>query len=46
MVFLWTSAHEAGAYQASRQYHDDIRKLETLTSRLKEAYLHGNVESD
>lgn len=46
MIFLWTCAHESEDYQASRQYYDDIRRLETLTSSLKEAYLHGNVESD
>ena len=46
MIFLWTSAHESGDYQASRQYYNDMRRLETLTSELMGAYLHGNVDSE
>ena len=46
MTFLWTSALESGDYQASRQYYDDIRRLEILTGKLMGAYLHGHVDSD
>lgn len=46
MTFLWTNALDSGDYQASRQYYDDIHRLETLTSQLTGVYLHGNVDSD
>ena len=41
MTFLWLEAHESGDYRASRQYYDDVRKIEEVVGEMNGAYLHG-----